>query len=100
MVLGGATPSTLDMDVREQFGRILRDLRKERKLSQEELAFRANMNVTYLSDLERGIWNPSLAMLVDLSIALEIHPADLLKGLLIDPSAPPSSRRRAVDSLE
>ena len=50
------------MDVRSQFGRILRDLRNARSLAQEELAHRAGMDVTYLSDLERGRWNPSLAM--------------------------------------
>ncbi|MBF0326938.1 MAG: helix-turn-helix transcriptional regulator [Alphaproteobacteria bacterium] len=83
------------MDVREQFGRILRDLRKAQGLTQEELAFRAEMNVTYLSDIERGRWNPSLAMLVDLARGLGLHPADLLKGLVIEPQdAPPTGRKR------
>jgi transcriptional regulator with XRE-family HTH domain len=81
-------------DIREQFGRILRKCRMTRGLTQEELAFRAGMSVPYLSDLERGHWNPSLAMVVDLARALEIHPAELLTELEVDPNAELPSRRR------
>ena len=96
MVSEAAKPSTCRMEIRGQFGRILREMRKDRKLTQEELAFRADMNVTYLSDLERGIHNPTLAMLVDLSVALDIHPADLLKDLVLSPDLPSPSRKRPV----
>ena len=82
------------MDIREQFGRILREIRTEKGLTQEELAFKAGMNVTYLSDLERGRWNPSLAMLVDLAQALGLHPTDLVRGLVLDPCQDPPKRRR------
>jgi transcriptional regulator with XRE-family HTH domain len=64
------------MNVRKQFGRILRGLRDARELTQEELAYRADIDVAYLSDLERGKWNPSLAVLVDLARALPCtHPS-------------------------
>ena len=82
------------MDIREQFGRTLRELRTAQGLTQEELAFRSGMNVTYLSDLERGRWNPSLAMIVDLARGLAVHPAQLLKDIVVDPEAPPSGRKR------
>ena len=85
------------MDIREQFGRQLREFRTSQELTQEELAFRSNMNVTYLSDLERGRNNPSLAMIVDLARALGLHPADLLKGLVITEADAPPSRRRPVE---
>lgn len=81
-------------DVREQFGQIVRRLRKERALTQEELAFKAGMSVPYLSDLERGMWNPSLAMIVDLATALMVHPSDLLAELVVSPGAEPPRRRR------
>ncbi|TWB26177.1 helix-turn-helix protein [Nitrospirillum viridazoti] len=42
------------------------------------------MDVTYLSDLERGKWNPSLAMIVDLARGLSVHPSELLIGLQVD----------------
>lgn len=82
------------MDIREQFGRTLRDLRNDQGLTQEELAFRAGMNVTYLSDLERGRWNPSLAIIVDLACGLAVHPSQLLRDIVVDPDAPPSGRKR------
>jgi transcriptional regulator with XRE-family HTH domain len=51
------------------------------------------MDVTYLSDLERGKWNPSLAMIVDLSRALRVHPSELLSELKV-PTKPASERKR------
>ncbi|MCR6632926.1 MAG: helix-turn-helix domain-containing protein [Magnetospirillum sp.] len=81
------------MDIREQFGRILRETRTAKGLTQEELAFRAGMSVPYLSDIERGKSAPSLSMLADLALALETHPSDLLKGLSLEGA--PASRKRS-----
>jgi transcriptional regulator with XRE-family HTH domain len=83
------------MDVRTQFGRILRGLRRAQNLTQEELAHRAGMDVTYLSDLERGRWNPSLAMLVDLARGLGLHPSELLKDLRVEAGGKPPVRKRS-----
>ncbi|CDK97850.1 conserved protein of unknown function, containing Helix-turn-helix type 3 [Magnetospirillum gryphiswaldense MSR-1 v2] len=85
------------MDIRRQFGQILRDARTSSGLTQEELAFRAGMNVTYLSDIERGRWNPSLAMIVDLAVGLGVHPSDLLKGLVVDAATPERVRKKPKD---
>ncbi|MBB6251465.1 helix-turn-helix domain-containing protein [Nitrospirillum iridis] len=71
-------------DIRIQFGKLLRQQRKAKSLTQEELAGRAGMAVPYLSDLERGKWNPSLAVIVDLARGLGIEASDLLVGLEID----------------
>jgi transcriptional regulator with XRE-family HTH domain len=81
-------------DVRTQFGRILRKIRSDKGMTQEDLAGRAGMSVPYLSDLERGRWNPSLAMLVDLARGLSIHPSELLEDLAVDAEGIPPSRRR------
>jgi transcriptional regulator with XRE-family HTH domain len=85
------------MDVRKQFGRILRGLRDARKLTQEELAYRAGIDVTYLSDLERGKWNASLAVLVDLARALAVHPSELLKDLKVMSGDNPAPKRKRLD---
>ena len=85
------------MDVREQFGQLLRERRLGKKLTQEALAFLAGMNVTYLSDIERGKSAPSLALLVDLSLALEIHPAELIEGLQISGVVREGGRKRPKD---
>jgi transcriptional regulator with XRE-family HTH domain len=83
------------MDIRAQLGETVRKLRLARGLSLEELAFRAGMDYTYVSGIERGLRNPSLAVLIDLSRALEVHPADLLRTLDISSSANSVPRKRA-----
>ena len=66
------------MDLVQLLGENVRRLRKERGLSQEELAFQAGMKRSYLSDLERGTRNPTVRAVGRLAEALEILPADLL----------------------
>ena len=67
------------MDVVILFGKNVRALRDEAGLSQEELAFRAGMKRTYLSDLERGTRNPTVRALGRLASALGVAPARLLE---------------------
>lgn len=71
------------MDVVSQLGRNVRTIRLEAGLSQEELAFRAGLKRSYLSDLERGTRNPSVRALGRIADALGIAPSELLK----DPEA-------------
>lgn len=62
------------------FGQNLRRHRRAAGLTQEELAHRAGMDRTYLSDIERGIRNPTLMMMQDLATPLGIGVIDLLEG--------------------
>ena len=57
-------------------GKRITELRKIKKLSQEDLAFKADIDRTYMSSIERGKRSISLAVAIKLSSALEI---DLLK---------------------
>lgn len=59
--------------------RNLRRLRNERKLSQEELAFRAKVDRSYISQLETGVYSPSVTMLGKLAKALGVEVGELLK---------------------
>jgi transcriptional regulator with XRE-family HTH domain len=63
---------------RAALGTAVRDLRAERGLSQEALADAAQVHVTYLSGIERGLRNPSLDKLNALAAGLEIATLDLL----------------------
>jgi len=63
------------------FGEQLKMFRKERNISQEELAFKAELDRTYISGLECGKRNPTLKILVKLAISLNISPCELLKNL-------------------
>lgn len=48
-------------------------------ISQEELAQRAGLHRTYISDIERGARNPTLKTLSRLAVALEISASRLIK---------------------
>lgn len=48
-------------------------------ISQEELAQRAGLHRTYISDIERGARNPTLKTLSRLAVALEISASKLIK---------------------
>lgn len=61
------------MDARRELGLKIRRLREERNLSQEELAHRAAIHVTYLSGLENGKRNPSLLVLMRVAAALDLR---------------------------
>jgi transcriptional regulator with XRE-family HTH domain len=60
------------------FGAILRTARVGAALSQEELAEAAGIDYTYPSLLERGLRQPSLAMVIALAGALKMEAALLV----------------------
>jgi transcriptional regulator with XRE-family HTH domain len=66
------------MDMRRLVGRNVRRLRLERGISQEQLAVRSGFGQNYLSDLERGPRNPTVATLWELAQAIGVTPADLI----------------------
>jgi len=67
------------MDVRQRVGLNLQNLRRERGLSQEELAHLANIHQTYLSGVERGRRNPSVLVLDRIAKALQADLEDLTR---------------------
>jgi len=69
----------LEKDPRAQFGQRLRTLRKERNLSQEDLALEAGLDRTYLSGIEAGKRNVALLNICKLSEALGVHPGSLFE---------------------
>ena len=62
--------------VRELFGRTLRSLREEAGLTQEEVADRADIHWTYLSQVEGGKRNLGLENIVYLAKAIGVTPAE------------------------
>ena len=67
------------MDLPRVFGRNVRDARKAKGMSQEALAFEAELMRSYISDLERGQRNPSLKAIGKIADALGVEPWRLLK---------------------
>jgi transcriptional regulator with XRE-family HTH domain len=68
------------MDVREHVGAAIARFRREKGLSQDELAHRAGCDQAYMSRIETGLIDIGLQQLLRISIGLEVDPAELLAG--------------------
>jgi len=77
----------------EVFGSHLRQLRTARGMTQNQLADRCRSNVPFISNLERGMTAPSLAMLLRLAEALECRVVDLVEVFDHGPRISPKSRK-------
>lgn len=66
-------------DWRAIVGRNVRRLRQREQMTQEQLAFAAEIDLTYVGGIERGKRNPSMLVLVRIAGALGTEPAELLK---------------------
>ena len=67
--------------IKKRFGQAVRKLRDERKLSQEELAEKAQLHRNYVGGVERGERNISLENVVKLAKALSVRSRDLFEEL-------------------
>lgn len=67
------------MDIREIFAINLRRLRHDRNLSQDDLAYEAEISRSYLSQLEKGKFYASLKIIEKISTVLNVEPVELLK---------------------
>ena len=68
----------MDEDFAAAFGAVLRSIRTDRGLSQEELAFKADIHRNYVGLLERGVRQPSLATIFYIADALNLPASDLV----------------------
>ena len=66
-------------DIRERFGFAVKDRREELGLTQEDLAERAGIHRTYLSDVERGSRNLSLINIERLAHGLSLTLPELFQ---------------------
>ena len=66
------------MDLREVFAANLRRLRNAKGVSQDDLAYEANVSRSYLSQLEKGAFYASLNVVGRLAQALGVEPSELL----------------------
>jgi transcriptional regulator with XRE-family HTH domain len=67
------------MDLRDVFAANLRRLRHEKGLSQDDLAYEAEVSRSYLSQLEKGAFYAGLNIIGRLAEALGVEPDELLK---------------------
>lgn len=65
-------------DIRQKFGSQVRRLRKERSMSQEELAASSDLDRTYIGGVERGERNISIVNIQKIAKALEVQLKELM----------------------
>jgi transcriptional regulator with XRE-family HTH domain len=66
------------LDPAAAFGQVLRALRRDAGLSQEQLAFAAEIERNYVSLIERGVNQPSIRVIFKLAYALGIPASQML----------------------
>lgn len=69
-------------DILVLFGLRVRQLRKQRGLSQEKLAPEAELERSYISDIETGRGNVALRNIYALAAALDVSISELFEGLV------------------
>ncbi|WP_145028463.1 helix-turn-helix domain-containing protein [Paenibacillus sp. Y412MC10] len=62
------------------FGKALRKIRKEKKLTQDELSVYSRVDRSYISELENGEKAPSLLTITALARALQVKASNLVEG--------------------
>lgn len=65
-------------DWRAVLGRNVRKIRQQRRMTQEKLAFEAEIDLTYVGGIERGKRNPSLLVMARIAAALSVPLAKLI----------------------
>lgn len=65
-------------DLRTIFGKNVHRWRRQRRMTQEQLAFEAEIDLTYMGGIERGRRNPSLLVMARIAKALSVPLPKLL----------------------
>jgi transcriptional regulator with XRE-family HTH domain len=71
--------STLQKDIAKKLGKRIAGLRKIKKFSQADLSYEAEIDLSTLSRLERGILNVTLETLVSIAKVLKVDIKDLFE---------------------
>lgn len=70
--------TTFDRKLAVAFGSIVREKRISIHLSQEDLAYSAQVERSHMGKIERGLHMPNLALILKLSKALSVTPGELV----------------------
>lgn len=69
----------MPVDIRIRFGRVVRRIREEQEINQEEAADRCGLHRTYYSGIERGVRNVSLVNIEKVAKGLKTSLPDLFR---------------------
>ena len=68
------------MDIKVNLGKRIKELRQGKKMSQEALAFKSQLDRTYINGIENGRRNVSIINIHKIAKALDISLAELFKS--------------------
>lgn len=71
----------MNSQLSKNFGKIIRELRNEKKISQEELGFRSNLHRTYIGMIERGEKNITLENIDKIAQGLDVSIKSIFEKL-------------------
>jgi transcriptional regulator with XRE-family HTH domain len=77
------------------FGQAVREIRKSRNISQEQLAFDAGFDRTYVSMMERGVCSPTIRTVVRLAGVLKVTPSEIVARMEARLAKGPKSQRKS-----
>ena len=70
----------------DAFGNNLRNIRKQKNISQEELAYTTDLQLSQIGRIERGTQNTSISMVYTIAKVLNMHPKELFDFKITDNS--------------
>lgn len=65
----------------KKLGQRIKELRKELNMTQEDLAFKVDVDRSYMGFIERGEKNPTLSRLVEIAKTLKVSLSELFRSL-------------------
>ena len=68
------------MDIRTKIGGRIRELRRQKSMTIEDLAFKSGVHYNYLGDIERGARNPSIESLVKIANGIGVDVGEIFRG--------------------
>jgi len=80
-------------EIKTAFGKNVKNLRIHRQFSQADLAERADISITFLSNIERGIKFPKPEILSQIAEGLEVEVYELFKSNHIPNNAPKDNKK-------
>lgn len=72
------------MNIESIIGKVIKFQRIKLNINQEELAFRSHSERTYISMIERGLSQPTIGKMFDISKALNIRPSDFIRMVEVE----------------
>lgn len=84
------------MDIKQMIGARVKAIRNKKKITQEQLAEKIEINSKYLSSIERGLENPTMNTLIKMSESLGVGLDEFFNQIEIED---PADRKKLIRSL-